>query len=48
MLENDFYPIEFSYTGKGDYYNQFVDITGRYEFLICTDAVWLRRFSKLF
>lgn len=48
MLAHDFYLLNLSYDGKGDYCNDFVRSTGKYGILTACDAVWLKRRESLF
>lgn len=43
LLANDFYLLNLSYDGKGDYCNEFVETNGKYGILTGCDAVWLKR-----
>lgn len=47
MLERGFYLLNLDYTGQGAHKNGFVT-GGRYGVLVSCDAVWLRRYERLF
>jgi FkbM family methyltransferase len=48
LLANNFYLLNLSYDGKGDYCNGFVDTNGKYGILTGCDAVWLKRRNNIF
>jgi FkbM family methyltransferase len=48
MLANNFFLLNLSYDGRGDYSNEFVEVNGKFGILTNCDAVWLKRREFLF
>jgi FkbM family methyltransferase len=48
MLENDFFLLNLDYDGKGSYRNEFVKINEKFGILRDCDAVWIKKYEKLF
>lgn len=47
LIKEGFCLLNLDYEGRGDYQNDFVNVTGRYGVLTSTDGVWLRRRESL-
>ncbi len=48
MLENDFFLLNLDYDGKGSFRNEFVNTNEKFGILRDCDAVWIKKYEKLF
>lgn len=48
MLANNYFLLNLSYDGRGDYSNEFVEVNGKFGILTNCDAVWVKRREFLF
>ena len=48
MLENDFFLLNLDYDGKGSYRNEFIKTNEKFGILRDCDAVWIKKYEKLF